>query len=115
LAEDILTELHGATTFGIKGAEKATEKIVLRVGRDRPHYHGLEVAVEALKLRADEGERLGGGDERSVVFHRHLLHLTPHPLRVDPQKLRLLQSFSKPTNSELPSPPIKGRAASVGV
>jgi hypothetical protein len=73
------------------------------------------VAIEALELRADEGERLGGGDEGAVVLHRHLLHLPPHSLRVDPQKLRLLQSLTKPTNRESLSPPIKGRAASVGV
>lgn len=54
------------------------------------HYQGLEMAVESLELRADEGERLGRRDEGGVVLHRHLLHLPPHPLRVDPQQLRLL-------------------------
>jgi len=68
------------------------------------------VAVEPLELRADEGERLGRRDEGGVVLHRHLLHLPPHPLRVDPQQLRLLVEALDGEGEELGDVGLVGRA-----
>lgn len=48
--------------------------------------------VEILELIPNEGEGFGGGDERAVVLHSHLLHLSPDPLGIHAEKLRLLRS-----------------------